>query len=125
MSRNRAAALILGVTVLAACERGARTEDTTLVPAERVAPPPSAALEASINAEEQRAIAMLPPDSGHAVAVGSCLICHSAAMFEQQRKDIVAWNKTVTQMIAWGAPVTAGQKPILVAYLARHYGPIH
>ena len=97
----------------------------SLVAAAQVAPPPSKTLDASITAAEQHAIAVLPADSGHAIALGGCLICHSAAMFEQQHKDSTAWNKTVTQMIAWGAPVTAGQKPILVMYLATHFGPAH
>jgi hypothetical protein len=95
----------------------------TLAPAARVAPAPSTALEASINAAEQNAIQMLPPDTGHAFVVGDCLICHSAAMLEQQHKDTTAWNKTVTQMVAWGAPVSAGQKPVLLMYLVKHYGP--
>jgi hypothetical protein len=42
-------------------------------------------------------------------------------MITQQHKDTAGWNKTVTQMIAWGAPVAKDQQAMLVAYLAEHY----
>jgi cytochrome c5 len=90
--------------------------------ADSLAPPPSAALTARISTDEQNAIKMLPAGSGHDVVVGNCLTCHSVAMLEQQHKDATAWNKTVSQMMAWGTPVSAGQKPILIAYLASHFG---
>ena len=44
-------------------------------------------------------------------------------MITQQHKDTTGWNKTVTQMIAWGAPVPTNQQGTLVAYLATHYPP--
>ena len=53
----------------------------------------------------------------------SCLVCHSAGMIEQQHKDRTAWDKTVTQMVGWGAPLPADQKEQLVAYLAENFGP--
>lgn len=82
----------------------------------------SAELTATITSAEQRSVAALAPGPGQSLVVVNCLICHSATMIEQQRKDTTAWNKTVTQMIAWGSPLPAAQKPVLVAYLAEHYG---
>lgn len=89
--------------------------------AARVAPPPPAALTRALGADEQAAVARLPAGAGHDLVVGNCLICHAATMLEQQHKDTAGWNKTVTQMVAWGAPVPAGNRPVLVAYLAAHY----
>jgi cytochrome c5 len=90
--------------------------------AARLAPPPSTALDAAISAEEQAAIQRAPAGDGHDLLLGNCLICHSAAMVEQQHKDTAGWNKTVTQMMKWGSPLPAAQKPVLIAYLAQHYG---
>ena len=89
--------------------------------AARLAPPPSAALTARIAAEEQAAIGRLPAGPGRDLVVGNCLICHAATMIEQQHKDTTAWNKTVSQMIAWGAPVPNDRRGELVAYLAQHF----
>jgi cytochrome c5 len=94
----------------------ATTED-----AARIAPPPPAALSARTSAEEQASLRMLPAGTGHDLVVGKCLVCHAAAMITQQHKDTTGWNKTVTQMIAWGAPVAKEQQVPLVAYLAEHF----
>lgn len=89
--------------------------------AARLAPPPPAALTAQLAADEQVAIKHLAAGHGHDLVIGNCLTCHSATMIEQQHKDTTAWNKTVTQMVAWGAPLAKDQQAILVAYLAGHY----
>jgi len=39
----------------------------------------------------------------------------------RQHKDTAGWNKSVTQMMAWGAPVAKDKKAALVAYLVDHY----
>ena len=89
--------------------------------AARIAPPPPAALSARTSAEEQAALRTLPAGAGHDLVVGKCLVCHAATMITQQHKDTAGWNKTVTQMIAWGAPVAKEQQAPLVAYLAEHF----
>ena len=86
-----------------------------------MAPPPEAGLLQRAEAAERAAMAALPKGTGHDIVVGGCISCHSATMIAQQHKDTAGWNKTVTQMVAWGAPVTAEQRPVLVAYLAEHY----
>ena len=100
------------------------------LPAPAVAPPTAAAqmaplpegdLTARASAEEQAALRALPTGPGHALVVGSCLTCHAATMITQQHKDSAGWNKTVTQMVAWGAPLAKEQQTALVAYLAEHY----
>jgi cytochrome c5 len=90
--------------------------------ANRLAPPPSAGLVRTVTADEQAAIQRLPSGNGRDLVLANCLICHSAALVEQQHKDTAAWSKTVTQMMAWGAPLAAAQEPALVAYLAQHFG---
>jgi hypothetical protein len=89
--------------------------------AARLAPPPSAEVSARMNVEEQAALRALPAGAGHDIIVGKCLVCHAATMITQQHKDTTGWNKTVTQMIAWGAPVAKDEQAPLVAYLAEHF----
>lgn len=89
--------------------------------AARMAPPPPAALVALVSEAERAATARLPAGDGREVVLSSCLICHAATMIEQQHKDTAGWNKTVAQMIAWGAPVPDGKQSVIVAYLAEHY----
>jgi cytochrome c5 len=122
------------IVVLGACSRGDDRGPATRRPAAtasvaisseaaaRLAPPPSPALDARIAAEEQVAIGRLPAGSGRDLVVGNCLICHAATLIEQQHKDTTAWNKTVTQMITFGAPVPGDRRAELVAYLATHFG---
>ena len=87
----------------------------------RLAPLPPASLTTAMSTEEQAALRSLPPGPGRALVIGNCLTCHAATMITQQHKDTTGWNKTVTQMIAWGAPLPKDQQPALVAYLAEHY----
>lgn len=89
--------------------------------AARIAPPPAATLVKALGAAEQHATNSLPADNGRDLVLGNCLICHGASMIEQQHKDSTGWDKTVSQMIGWGAPVQSSQKPALIAYLAQHF----
>ncbi|MGI8508155.1 MAG: hypothetical protein ACR2MQ_02390 [Gemmatimonadaceae bacterium] len=89
--------------------------------AARLAPPPTVTLVTALGAAEQDAMDGLPAGGGRELVLGNCLVCHAASMIEQQHKDSVGWNKTVSQMMEWGAPVQASQKPALIAYLAQHF----
>jgi cytochrome c5 len=91
--------------------------------AEHMAPPPSSWIVARMSTEEQAAIRSLPAGEGRDLVVGSCIVCHAATMIAQQHKDTTGWNKTITQMVAWGAQVPATQQATLVAYLAANYPP--
>ena len=64
----------------------------------------------------------LPAGTGQQLAEGACLICHSAMLVTQQRKDSAGWEKTVHQMELWGAPVPAGAHDSLVTYLRARFG---
>ena len=121
-----AACLVLG---LGACggEKGgasaeAASDSATAADSSKLAPGPSPALTAAIAAKEQASLAALPEGAGQALVKTNCVICHSAGMIEQQHKDAAGWDKTVTQMIGWGAPLPADQKQELVSYLAANFG---
>jgi hypothetical protein len=65
----------------------------------------------------------LPAGDAHALARRSCLMCHSAMLITQQRKDSTAWRKSVRQMETWGVPLTPEESDSLVVYLSAHFGP--
>jgi cytochrome c5 len=115
------------LVALAAC--GGDAEQGASVPSDSVgasaalpAPGPSPALAAAIDASERSSAAALPDGSGREVVRSSCLTCHSASMISQQHKDAAAWDKTVTKMVAWGAPLPDDRKDELIAYLVANFG---
>ena len=65
----------------------------------------------------------LPAGPGREIATQSCLLCHTATLLTQQRKDSTGWAKTLAQMEAWGAPVAPSQRDSLLQYLRGANGP--
>ena len=65
----------------------------------------------------------LAAGEGRAIADRACLMCHTVSLVTQQAKDSTGWQKTLTQMRAWGAPFSPAEGETLHAYLLRHYGP--
>jgi hypothetical protein len=63
-----------------------------------------------------------PDGAGRVIAERSCLACHSAMLTTQQRKDSLGWNKTVSQMESWSAPLPAETRDTLLLYLREHFG---
>jgi hypothetical protein len=68
-------------------------------------------------------LAPLPAGSGRAMVESQCLQCHSSDLLRQQRLTEKQWTAAVEKMIRWGAVVKDDQKPQLVAYLTKHFGP--
>ena len=66
----------------------------------------------------------LPPGVGRDVTERSCLICHSAMLITQQHKDSTGWEKTVSLMQKWGAPVEGAARDSLMTYLRGHFFPL-
>jgi hypothetical protein len=87
----------------------------------KAAAQPSQTLSARLSAGERASIAKLPKGAQRELVVGGCLTCHSATMLLVQHKDSAGWDRTVTQMMGWGATVPPERKGELVAYLAEHF----
>jgi mono/diheme cytochrome c family protein len=64
----------------------------------------------------------LPQGKGKAQVEASCFACHSADMIAQQRLTEKQWTAEVDKMAKWGAAVKDADKPVLIAYLAKHFG---
>ncbi|HXI98075.1 MAG TPA: hypothetical protein VNG73_03970 [Gemmatimonadaceae bacterium] len=65
----------------------------------------------------------LPTGHGKSLVEGSCFRCHSADMLVQQRLTEKQWTAEVDKMIRWGAVVKDRDKPMMLAYLVKHFGP--
>jgi cytochrome c5 len=87
------------------------------------APAQAASLETAVQDHERQAIEQLPPGDGRTAVLSSCMICHGVGMIAQQHKDAAGWQRTIRQMITWGAPVQPGQEEVINAYLTEHFGP--
>ena len=67
--------------------------------------------------------ASLPDGPGREIAERACMICHSAMLITQQHKDSTGWEKTVSLMEKWGAPVEPAARESLMAYLRTSFPP--
>jgi cytochrome c5 len=65
----------------------------------------------------------LPKGAGKELVESSCFPCHSADILVQQRLTEKQWTAAVDKMIRWGAVVKDADKPAIVAYLSKHFGP--
>jgi len=65
----------------------------------------------------------LPRGAGKELVESSCFPCHSADILVQQRLTEKQWTAAVDKMIRWGAVVKESDKPAIVAYLSKHFGP--
>ncbi len=113
--RDRVAWIAIASVILAGVSAGCRTAGVGSVDAD----PSSKAVVARSEATE---IAALPDGTAKSLVTERCLLCHSAGLIIQQRKDAVAWDRTVTQMRAWGSPIQDEEQKQLVAYLSEHFG---
>ena len=65
----------------------------------------------------------LPKGEGKAQVEAACYPCHSADLLAQQRLTEKQWTAAVEKMMRWGAEVKEADKPVIIAYLAKHFGP--
>ncbi len=64
----------------------------------------------------------LPPGEALELIESKCLMCHSAMLITQQRKDSTGWEKTVRQMEQWGARIVPSDHDLVVAYFVKNFG---
>ena len=64
-----------------------------------------------------------PARAGEDVYNRACIVCHGADLVEQQRLTLAGWTREVGKMVAWGAPVSEAERPVLAAYLAARLPP--
>jgi cytochrome c5 len=84
------------------------------------APPPASTTSTSTTTAATTAF---PPGPEVAIFESRCSICHTTQYIAQQRLTLAQWEKTVTKMKGWGAPISDDEVKSLSAYFALHYNP--
>lgn len=65
----------------------------------------------------------LPAGDGKDAVEAACYPCHSADLLAQQRLTEKQWTAAVEKMMRWGAKVSDADKPRIISYLSKHFGP--
>lgn len=65
---------------------------------------------------------VLPDGPGKEQITTACTACHAITQVTSQRRSQASWADTVDQMVSRGAQVSDADYPIVVGYLAKHYG---
>jgi competence ComEA-like helix-hairpin-helix protein len=65
----------------------------------------------------------LPDGKGKDVVETACSDCHSLERIKAERRDEEGWNSVIHEMLENGAPINANDMPVIVAYLAKNFGP--
>ncbi|HYM62104.1 MAG TPA: hypothetical protein VEZ11_14575 [Thermoanaerobaculia bacterium] len=65
----------------------------------------------------------LPAGRGKAQTEAACSACHSSELILQQTITDKQWTATVEKMMRWGAEVSDADKPVIIEYLSKNFGP--
>lgn len=81
-------------------------------------------LNVTANPETPAASATNPPVSASSPADfrTTCLTCHEEDVVRQQHLTRAQWDREITKMTNWGAPVTPQNRDSILNYLAERYG---
>jgi hypothetical protein len=77
---------------------------------------------APAKADENKWAKYLPQGEGRLLALHACVQCHDLKTVVARRASAKSWRRTVNEMVALGAPLTAGESAIVARYLAASYG---
>jgi mono/diheme cytochrome c family protein len=73
---------------------------------------------ASASAQQPPADPVAAMKAGKELFEKNCRLCHGLDRSLVQNRDAAAWGQTVKRMVAYGAPLNADQRPLVVRYLA-------
>lgn len=65
----------------------------------------------------------LPEDDARALVVQKCSLCHDLQRAVAFARTADRWSNVVDAMLNRGSPISAEEKPIIVNYLAKYFGP--
>jgi len=75
------------------------------------------------NAENSQWAKYLPAGEGRSLVLQACAQCHDLKTVVAWRAPAAGWRRSVNEMVKLGAPLTAGEAPIVARYLAVSFGP--
>jgi hypothetical protein len=65
----------------------------------------------------------LPPGPMQAKVKATCTQCHNASRITEQKLSKQEWSKELDKMVGLGAAVEDADRPALLSYLAKNFGP--
>jgi hypothetical protein len=65
----------------------------------------------------------LPPGPMQAKVKATCTQCHNASRITEQHLTRQEWSEQLDKMVALGAEVPDSDRPALLNYLSRNFGP--
>jgi mono/diheme cytochrome c family protein len=65
----------------------------------------------------------MPEGPAKAILLRACIRCHELDKIASARKNEAGWQASIKDMVRLGALVRPDETTVLVAYLAKHYGP--
>jgi mono/diheme cytochrome c family protein len=83
----------------------------------------TAAGDPAAKADDNQWAKYLPQGEGRSLALQVCIRCHDLKTVVARRASATSWRRTVNEMVALGAPLTAGESAIVARYLAVSFGP--
>jgi mono/diheme cytochrome c family protein len=78
--------------------------------------------ESPAKADDNKWAKYLPRGEGRSLALQACVRCHDLKTVVARRASTTSWRRTVNEMVALGAPLTAGESAIVAGYLAASFG---
>lgn len=64
-----------------------------------------------------------PPGQMQEKVKTTCTTCHAATQVTKQHKTKAEWSKVLDKMIGYGADVSETDRPAVLKYLAKNFGP--
>lgn len=65
----------------------------------------------------------LPAGRGKTQTEAACMACHSSELILQQTITEKQWTATVEKMMRWGSEISEADKPVIIEYLSKNFGP--
>ncbi|HKQ74979.1 MAG TPA: hypothetical protein VJ810_14890 [Blastocatellia bacterium] len=75
------------------------------------------------NAEDSQWAKYLPSGEGRSLVLQACARCHDLKAVVSRRAPVAGWRRSVNEMVALGATLTAGEMTVVARYLAASFGP--
>ena len=80
----------------------------------------AAALAIPAAAQQPAADPVAAMKAGKELFEKSCKLCHGLDRALFPARDPAVWPQVVKRMVTYGAPLNAGQRPLVIRYLAAH-----
>jgi len=74
-------------------------------------------------ADTPQASTALPPGEGKPIVQRACVGCHALKVVTSKRASREQWASMVDQMVTRGADLSDDEIEVVVAYLAKNFGP--